>query len=187
MGMAAPTRWTAEMVRALPDDGKRYEVVDGELLVTPSPAGPHQYAVTCLILLLEPYVRGHRMGAVVPAPADIKLDDGSLVQPDVFVAELIDGKIPAQWGRDTAYLLFVEVISPSTARADRIVKRRRYQRAAIPQYWIVDLDARTVERWRPEDERPEILSDSISWQPASAQPPLVIDLPSFFGQVNGET
>jgi len=82
--------------------------------------------------------------------------------------------------------LFVEVLSPSTARADRITKRIRFQRAGIPEYWIVDLDARSIERWRPADERPEILTESLSWQPLPAHPPLTIDLPACFARIHGE-
>ena len=77
----------------------------------------------------------------------------------------------------------MEVLSPSTARADRTVKRRLFQRTGVPEYWIVDLDARVVERWRPGDDRPEVLTDSLHWQPAAAAEPLRIDLPAFFMQV----
>ena len=78
------------------------------------------------------------------------------------------------------------MLSPSTARADRITKRIRFQRAGIPEYWIVDMDARSIERWRPQDERPEILATTIIWQPAPEHPPLTIDLTAFFAKVHGE-
>jgi Uma2 family endonuclease len=80
-------------------------------------------------------------------------------------------------------LLVVEVASPSTARYDRGLKRRFYQRAGVPEYWIVDLDARIVERWRPGDTRPEVLDAAISWQPEPGGPALTLDLPSLFGRV----
>ncbi len=83
-------------------------------------------------------------------------------------------------------MLAVEVLSPSTARADRSVKRRLYQRARVPEYWIVDLEARLVERWRPADERPEVLTDTLSWVPAAGTGSLTIDLPEFFTKVLGE-
>jgi Uma2 family endonuclease len=83
-------------------------------------------------------------------------------------------------------LLAVEVLSPSTARADRTIKRRLYQRAGIPEYWIVDLEARLVELWRPSDDRPEMLEDTLSWRPDPAVPPLTIELPDFFRRVLGE-
>ena len=81
--------------------------------------------------------------------------------------------------------LAIEILSPSTARADRIVKRRRFQRAAI-EYWIVDLDARVVEVWRPGDERPEVATEKLEWQPEPALPPLVMDLVPFFREVHAE-
>ena len=80
-------------------------------------------------------------------------------------------------------LLVIEVTSPSTARQDRQLKRRRYQRAGVPEYWIVDLDARIVERWRPQDERPEILDEQLTWQPQPGAAPLEIDLVSLFARV----
>jgi Uma2 family endonuclease len=77
----------------------------------------------------------------------------------------------------------VEVLSPSTARADRRVKRLRYQRQGIPEYWIVDLDARLVERWRPKDERPEIVDETLSWRPAPSGAALSLDLAELFSEV----
>jgi Uma2 family endonuclease len=77
-------------------------------------------------------------------------------------------------------LLAVEVLSPSTARTDRQRKRRIYQDVGIPEYWIVDLDSRVVERWRPTDKRPEVLSDPFTWEPQPNVPPLTIDPVSLF-------
>ena len=186
MGMAASVSWTADMVRALPDDGNRYEVVDGELLVTPSPRGFHQRAVTQLLVSLYDYVRAHRLGEVLCSPSDIELDARGLVQPDIFVQGLVDGLPAKGWNTGAPLLLFIEVLSPSTARADRTTKRMRFQRAGIPEYWIVDMDARTIERWRPADESPAILSDVITWQPLAAAAPLRLDLPSLFARIHGE-
>ena len=82
-----------------------------------------------------------------------------------------------------ALVLAIEVLSPTTARADRHKKRRLYQRERVPEYWIVDVDARLIERWRPEDERPEILAEQVEWNPDPAHPPLVIDLAEYFHDV----
>lgn len=186
MGMVARTIFTAEMVRALPDDGNRYEVVDGELLVTPSPVRLHQRAAFRLTVLLDEHARAHGIGEAIMSPADIELDPHGLVQPDVFVEGLVDGRVSREWNSGAPLILVVEVLSPSTARADRTKKRSRYQRAGIPEYWIVDLDARTVERWRPADERPEILSDVLEWLPPGASDALLIGLPALFARVHGE-
>jgi Uma2 family endonuclease len=186
MAMPATTRWTADMVRALPDDGKRYEVIDGELFVTPAPTFYHQRAAFELGAVLRPYVNAHAIGVVLLAPADVLTAQHVMVQPDVFVARLVEGRKPASWEDVGTPLLAIEVLSPSTARSDRQVKRRLYQREGVPEYWIVDVDARLLERWRPEDERPEILAERLEWQPEPRHPPLVIDLAEYFRDVLGE-
>lgn len=183
---ALAPQWTAEMVRALPDDGKRYEVVDGELFVTPAPRLPHQAILTELILRLTPYVRAHGLGMVLTSPADVEYGPKTLVQPDLFVAPLVEGRKPRSWDELGTLVLVVEVLSPTTARADRSVKRRLYQRQSVAEYWIIDVDARLVERWRPGDERPEIISERIEWSPSDQYPPLTLDLPDLFVQALGE-
>jgi Uma2 family endonuclease len=145
MGMPQPMAgWTVADVLQLPEDGKRYEVVDGELLVTPAPSLLHQEAVQALYGRLKQFVNAHHLGRALVSPADIELDERTLVQPDLFVAPLIDGRRPRSWKDIRSLLLAVEVLSPSTARADRQIKRRRYQRHGVGEYWIVDLDARLV-------------------------------------------
>jgi Uma2 family endonuclease len=174
------------MVRALPDDGKRYEVVDGELFVTPAPRWSHQYVLLELVMRLTPYIRTHGLGVVVMSPADVEYGPKTLVQPDLFVAPLVEGRKPQSWDELSTLVLVVEVLSPTTARADRSVKRRLYQRQSVGEYWIIDGDARLVERWRPGDERPEILSERIEWRPSEEYPPLTIDLADLFREALGE-
>jgi Uma2 family endonuclease len=187
MGMPQPIAdWTVPMVLALPEDGNRHEVVDGELLVTPAPSLPHQEAIRVLFERLAPFVRTHRIGSVLLSPADIELDERTLVQPDLFVAPLVEGRRPRAWTEIRSLILAVEVLSPATARADRQVKRRRYQRHGVAEYWIVDLDARLVERWRPADERPEILAERLEWRPSASASPLDIDLPGLFREIFDE-
>ena len=187
MGMAHPTRkWTAEMVRTLPDDGVRYEIVDGELLVTPAPMRRHQRMVAQLLRLLADYVEQDGLGEALCSPADIEAGEGTLVQPDLFVVPLTTGRPADDWVEVGELLLAVEVLSPSTARADRHLKRRLYQREGVPECWIVDLDARLVERWCPGDERAELLAEELLWQPDAAVPPLRIDLTLLFGRIHGE-
>ncbi|MFN2397363.1 MAG: Uma2 family endonuclease [Gemmatimonadaceae bacterium] len=178
--------WTVEEVWELPDDGNRREVIDGELLVTPSPTWRHGDAAMALYDRIKPYVSGHNVGHVKVAPQDVVYGERTLVVPDLFVVPLVDRRKPRAWTEAGSILLAVEVLSPSTARWDRQVKRRLYQRHGVPEYWVVDVDARLVERWRPGDTRPEILSDSISWQPDPTHPALIIDLSSYFVEVTGE-
>lgn len=188
MGMPQTVeRWTAERVKALPADGNRYECVDGVLLVTPAPRPRHQVALQSLFLLLHPYLAEHELGDALLSPADIELDAETLVQPDLFVLPSGEARSLKTWKEVSRLLLAVEVLSPSSARADRIVKRRRFQRAGVPEYWVVDLDARLIERWRPRDQRPELLSDTLTWQPDPAQAALTVDLAALFGDIVPET
>jgi Uma2 family endonuclease len=178
--------WTAADLRAIPDDRNRYEIIDGELFVAPSPSWRHQDLAWLLSFLIRPYLEAHKLGRTVLAPADVELSDDTVVEPDLFVVPLVDGKPPARWADVGRLLLAIEIISPSTARVDRTVKRRRYQREGVPEYWIVDGDALVVERWRPTDERPEILSERLEWQPDSSVPALIIDLPPLFASALGK-
>ena len=124
------------------------------------------FAVQEILFAIRPYVKAHGLGITLTSPADIDLDGRSMVQPDVFVVP--PGHFVRHRDREPAWsdvrglLLAVEVLSPSTARRDRGVKRHYYQRNGVSEYWIVDLDARLVERWRPDDERPEIVSETLA-------------------------
>jgi Uma2 family endonuclease len=182
---ARPTEWTVEMVRALPDDGNRYEVIDGELFVTPAPGVWHQSAVGELMAILRPYVREHRIGHVFTAPADVVYGPRKMVQPDLFVTPPVDGTLPNTWEELGRPILAVEVISPSTAVTDRIEKRELYQRKGVPEYWIIDVDVRSVERWRVDASAAESFTETLEWRPTRAVAPLVIDLPTYFALVLG--
>ena len=187
MGMPqTETRWTAEMVRALPDDRKRYELVSGELVVTPAPAPLHQCTLKALFDRLSPYLQQTGAGRILWSPADLAFGEDEILQPDLFVLPTSLPRGFRRWSEVSALLLAVEILSPSTARYDRILKRRRYQRAGTPEYWIVDPDARVIERWRPEDQRPEVASEILEWRPTPDAPPLLIDLPPLFAEAWGE-
>ena len=188
MGMAHPSgTWTTDLVRALPDDGDRYEVVAGHLLVTPAPSYRHGDAVGELFVLIHPYCRNHKVGHAKIAPQDAEFDERNMVQPDLFVVPLVNGAKPLEWADVRRLLLAVEVLSPGTARHDRFTKRRLYQAQGVPEYWIVDVNTRMVERWRPGDERAELLADELTWQPDPTVPPLAIDLPACFAEIFGES
>ena len=190
MGMpaAVPRRWTLAEVRSLiaanPGPAPRYELVGGQLLVTPSPVGPHQKAVRELVIELGSYVRGTPVGEALVSPFDVELEPETIVQPDVFVVPPDEGRRLEREMPARSLLLAIEIISPSSAFGDRGLKRELYQRH-VPEYWIVDLDAALIERWRPGDERPEILRDRIEWNPAGSSSAFVLELPLFFAAVTG--
>ena len=102
------------------------------------------------------------------------------MQPDILVVPA--GSLPPRGTTVERVLLAVGVISPSSARHDRVRKRPHYQRVGVPEYWIVDDQARLVERWQPGDERPEILAASLRWEPEGASEPFVLDLKGYFAE-----
>jgi Uma2 family endonuclease len=186
MGMPAADarRWTYEEVLALIDEQEdrsvRYEFADGELLVTPAPGGYHQRIILALFRMIDPYVREHGVGEVRLGPSPVALVKRTIFQPDLFVVPSIDGKKPRADVPVTSSLLVVEVLSDGSRRHDRLTKRHHYQRGGVPEYWIVDQEAQMVERWRPSDDRPEVLENELRWQPMATAPPLTIDLVSLF-------
>jgi Uma2 family endonuclease len=170
----------------MPDDGHRYELVSGELVVTPSPAWIHQSVGMALSFRIRTYLATVPVGSILYAPADLAFGEDEILQPDLFVIPLGDQGPIRSWTEVTRLLLAIEIVSPSSARYDRQLKRHRYQRAGIPEYWIVDPDARLIERWRPEDSRPEVLGRVLVWQPDPSQGALEIDLPALFAEAWGE-
>ncbi len=179
MGMAAPTYYTAEMVRALPDDGNRYETVHGELLVTPAPRMLHQLVVQRLNMALSRYVDRHRVGQVFASPADISWTPDTLVQPDLFVADLSEART-LDWSRVRHLLLAVEVLSPSSIRADRFTKRRLYQEVGVPTYWVIDPDRHEVEVWTPSDTFPTVERECVTWRPRGTDEAFSLELRELF-------
>jgi Uma2 family endonuclease len=174
-----PVYWTADMARALPEDGNRYEVVYGELLATPSPRMLHQLIVGQLHYALKSYLQGHPVGVVLMAPADISWAPDVLVQPDVFVAPLEQVRA-REWTAVRDLLLVAEVLSPSNPRQDRFIKRRRYQEAGVPLYWIVDGDERQIEVWTPTDLFPRIERNRLVWHPEGVAEPFTLSVEELF-------
>jgi Uma2 family endonuclease len=173
MGMPASIYYSAEMVRALPEDGKRYESAHGELLVTPAPSAAHQFACKQLVVLLDQYLRLHPVGEVLASPADISWAPDVLVQPDVFVVRADEART-FDWTAMRHLLLAIEVLSPSTGRADRFTKRRVYQEYGVPCYWVVDIEGRAVEVWTPAAAFPVVERERVIWRPEASGEPLEI-------------
>lgn len=188
MGMPAVEmrRWTAAEVQALPEEpGKRFECVDGELLVSPGPSRAHQIAMSFLVRALDAYVGAERRALVLWAPLDYALDPYTVVQPDISVVPTPKGRAPARDEDSEPPVLFVEVLSPSTARFDRVVKRQRYQREGV-EYWIVDIDSRVVERWTGDSDRPEIITELLTWQLTGHPDAFAMEIETYFARVHGE-
>jgi len=180
MGMAVkPLYYTADMVRALPDDGNRYETVYGELLVSPSPRPMHQVVLHRLTLALGNFPAAEPVGQLLSSPADISWGPDILVQPDLFVASIHELRT-GTWSEVRTLPLAIEILSPSTARYDRFTKRRLYQSVGIPDYWVVDIDEGLIERWTPGLSLPQIERDRIEWRPGGVSGVLAIDVGALF-------
>ena len=137
--------WTYQDYKAIPDDGKRYEIVNGVLLFMPSPTRSHQKIVGEIFSYLRTHVQLAGLGEVYMSPFDVELEPRTVFQPDVLVvlnAEL--GKV-TEGGVIGGPSLVVEIASPSTGPYDRLTKYPEYARAGVPEYWIVKPEQRTVE------------------------------------------
>lgn len=183
MGMPhAAESWTAAKVWALPDDGQRHELIDGEHIVTPSPRGLHQFVLRELFRVLDAMLVKADGVELLWSPADIALGEDEILQPDLFVCQTRGGIPFRDWRDVEALLLVIEVLSPSTAHYDRGLKRRRYQRAGVPEYWVVDIDARAIERWRPDDTSPEIVTGTLRFTLGESQPECALDVAAVFAK-----
>lgn len=190
MAMAALPRresWTAADWEAFepPADGYRYELLDGSLLVTPSPSPVHQSAVLCVRDVLEAALRLHGGGRVLVAPMDLPLADDTVLQPDVLV---LFPRPASAWNvkpRAHEVALVVEVMSPSTRRLDRETKRRRYLEGGLAEIWVVDTTARHVERW-VGDAPATVHATTLPWGPPGSAEVVEIDLVTLFARAWGE-
>jgi Uma2 family endonuclease len=174
MHMAIETRhWTLEEMYDLPEDGNIYELIDGELLVSPAPTPRHEGPATRLARLLDKYAQDEQLGFAYRPQAVFRIGRRVEVEPDVHVrAELDEEK---DWEDQPLPLLVVEVHSPRSRKVDLTKKRDVYLGAGIPEYWTVDPAERTVTVHRAGRE-PEVMSGALTWWPAGASKPLVFDV-----------
>jgi len=153
MGVEVIPKITFEEFRQFPVDGKRYELVRGEVHVTPSPATRHQFIVQNLALSLGLHVVKDNLGEVLTAPLDVRLSEDTAFQPDlIFVSNSRAGIILENW-IEGAPDLVVEVSSPSTATYDRATKLPLYAEFGVSEYWLVDSQVKTVEVLKLEGKK----------------------------------
>ncbi len=178
MAMAIETkRWTLEELHRLPDDGNKYELVRGELFVTPAPAPDHEIVLANLTGILGPFVTAHKLGAVFHPRAVLRFD-GSEVEPDLMVRRQPPANTP--WEKWPTPTLVVEVVSPTTRRRDRQNKREFYLDAGVDEYWIIDPETRTATIVR-QGASDQTESAGIVWSPDAVSEPLRIPLADIFG------
>ncbi|MGH7857934.1 MAG: Uma2 family endonuclease [Candidatus Binatia bacterium] len=140
-----PGPLTYEDYCELPEDGNRYEILDGELFVSPAPVPLHQTVSANLEWILMRHVREHRLGHVLHAPLDLLLERTTVAQPDVLFIRAGRESIVTDRAIEGAPDLVVEILSPSTSRKDRTTKASLYARFGIDHYWILDPDERAFE------------------------------------------
>jgi len=137
--------WTYEDYRTLPDDRNRYEVVDGELLMTPAPSTTHQRVSKRLARMLLQELEDAGIAVVHYAPIDVIFSPTSVVQPDLVVVKKEREGIITERGIEGAPDLVVEILSPASRSADLHSKRKLYSSQGVGEYWIADPEAHTVE------------------------------------------
>lgn len=174
--------WTLDDLDRLPDDGNKYELVDGELFVTPAPSPSHESLALELRDRLVPYVKAQRLGRVY-TPRSVVRVRGSEVEPDLMVRP--DSPSPPQnWDQAPTPPLVVEILSPTTRRRDHEQKRRFYRRTGVAEYWIVDGEARTICIVTANADL--VTGDELVWRPRGATEPFVLDVPQYFRDALGE-
>ena len=136
--MPVDIRLTYEDYCRLPSDGKRYEIIDGELFVTPSPFRPHQRVVTRLTRYLSTFVEENELGEVFVAPFDVVFSRFDVVEPDLLYVSKGRLSVLTEKNVQGAPDLVVEVLSPSTAETDRTIKLKLYARYGVQEHWIID-------------------------------------------------
>jgi Uma2 family endonuclease len=142
----APGDWTYDDWLALPDDGSRYEVIDGELFVTPPPSIAHQSVSIRLSVALSNFVDERSLGRVLEAPTGVRLPGQSVpLEPDILFVSAERSRIVGTHYIEGAPDLLVEILSPGSRTYDRRTKRRVYEAAGVPEYWLLDYEAKTIE------------------------------------------
>lgn len=139
----------------LPDDGKRYEIFDGELYVTPAPSTRHQFTVANVLLLVGSFVRERGLGRLLTAPLDVLLGRHDLAQPDLVFVSAERMEIVTDAAIQGAPDLVAEIISPSTGKRDEGIKLRLYEREGVREYWLLYPETETVKVFRRRENRLE--------------------------------
>ncbi|HEU0013840.1 MAG TPA: Uma2 family endonuclease [Longimicrobium sp.] len=174
--------WSYAEFARLPDDGNRYEIIAGDLFMTPSPRPIHQRVGFKLGAILEAFVSEHALGWVMTGPVDVLFGEDDYLAPDLVFVRPERRPFITERGVEAAPDLVVEVLSPSTALRDRGIKRERYAFFGVPEYWVVDADAMRVEVYHLLDDpdRPALVAtDRFEWRPVEGGPALTLGLDEF--------
>ena len=182
MGMALPVpQFTIDMLDSFPEDGNRYELLEGMLLVTPSPSHAHQVVATRLTYVLMHALEASRKAQVVAVGA-IQRGDNTQLEPDILVhpATFRPGE---HWRDISGWWLAVEVMSPSSRIYDTVVKRDAYLALGVEEYWVVDMRDRSVEVWKRGSIGSERVTGTLAWRPVALDASVIVDLDDVFRDV----
>jgi len=154
MGEPAQTiPWTYEDYLLFPEDGKRYEIIEGDYHMSPAPRTRHQTASANLLTFLNVYLRRTKAGKVFDAPTDVILSDINIVQPDLLVILAARASIITDANIQGAPDMVIEILSETTRKMDEVVKKKLYERHGVLEYWIVDPELALVKIYRLTDGR----------------------------------
>jgi len=146
--LKAERLFTYDDYLTLPNDGKRYEIIDGELIMTPAPETEHQSILGNLYRLLEGLARTQHLGKVLFAPVDIVLSMTDVVQPDLVFVSRSRQQIITKKNIVSAPDVVVEILSAGTEKTDRTTKKALYERYGVKEYWIVDPQKKSIELYQ---------------------------------------
>jgi len=164
MERSSTVRFTYQDLLALPESTTRHEILDGKLYVTPGPRVNHQRVALDLGATMRSLALEHGLGEVV-GPVNVHVHDELVFEPDlVFIRADRFAIIDPEGDIHGVPDLVVEILSPSTRSYDRNLKRKHYLDAGVPEVWLVDIDARSIEVWRSGSERAERVGDAILWR-----------------------
>jgi len=181
VSLSTPERgvWTVADLERLPDDGNRYEILYGELLVTPLPSAGHQGVAARLLVALANWCRANT-GWRFLSPGGVYISETTWLEPDVAIYPASE-YLQQEWRDMPPPVLVVEVLSPSTKKRDRHRKRPAYLSHGVREVWIASEKNRTVERWTAASEFPETFRDDVTWTPQANAPTFVMSYTELFG------
>src|SRR5262245_4490323 len=174
MRMSPKSAFTYRDYEALPNDGRRYEIHDGDLCVTPAPSLEHQIVLSNLVRALMRHIPDVAPGLLLFAPLDVILSDRpvetTIVQPDCLYIAPDRMALTSRRGMEGGPTLAVEILSPSTRTIDRVTKRGLYARYGVPYIWLIDPDARAIEAFVLEGDRYALAVSAAGGAPVELPP-----------------
>jgi Uma2 family endonuclease len=178
-----PAMFTYEDLQKMPDDGRRYELIGGEIVVSPSPSRAHQQLVLRLVIQLQAFVEAHRLGEVILAPFDVRFSPHDVVEPDVLFVSRERLAILGNTYVDGAPDLVIEILSPSTRGRDEGEKLSLYAASGVREYWLVDPANKSFRALAIDADRYRLIPPAGSVVGSRVLPGLEIDAEALFADL----